>query len=104
MTEEIFNSIMQWQNETFPHATALSKVVHLTSEVEELRMELITQNNDPKVTHLEYADCFLLLMGSAASYGMTFQDICEVINKKMGINKKRKWGNPDKDGVVNHVK
>jgi len=45
-----------------------------------------------------------LLFGTAASDGMSYEDICEAIESKMQINFKRKWGKPDKNGVVNHIK
>jgi hypothetical protein len=53
---------------------------------------------------LEFADCFLLLFGCAAADGMTFADICQAIDDKMVINRKRNWGKPDENGVVNHIK
>jgi hypothetical protein len=101
MTELMFKAVVEWQNRTFPKATALSKVNHLIQEVNELKNDL-TEGNIEK--RLEYADCFLLLFGSAASDGMTFKDICDAICEKMEINYNRKWGKPNEDGVVNHVK
>ncbi len=53
---------------------------------------------------MEFADCFILLFGSAASDGMTYDDIVDAINKKMEINLNRKWGKPDENGIVNHIK
>jgi len=100
MTENQFNEIVAWQKQTFPKATSLSKVFHLEKEVFELRNDLIDKNTDRR---LEYADCFLLLFGSAASDGMSFQDICNAIDEKMQINRERKWGNADENGVVHHI-
>lgn len=53
---------------------------------------------------MEFADCFTLLFGAASSYGMSYNDILNCIEDKMIINKKRKWGKPDENGVVNHIK
>lgn len=103
MTQYQFEQINKWQDETFGRATALSKIAHLKQEVDELECEL-KQSNNPTNTLEEFADCFILLFGCAASYGMTYEDCCEAINKKMEINRNRKWGNPDKNGVVNHIK
>jgi hypothetical protein len=34
---------------------------------------------------------------------MNYNDICKAISEKFEINKKRKWGKPDANGVVNHI-
>lgn len=109
MTPEQFNYITAWQKETFPQANELSKAHHLLQEVQELIQEI--QDEDHTIdfekrrnVHMEYADCFLLLFGSAAAYGMSYNDILKAIDAKMKINKARKWGKPDDNGVVNHIK
>ena len=101
MTESQFNDITKWQTETFGEATALSKMAHLQQEIQEYIEEL---KNPTKNKRLEFADCVILLFGAGASDGMTYEDCCQVINEKMTINKGRKWGTPDKNGVVNHIK
>lgn len=101
MREEQFNEVVKWQKKTFGKTTSLSKIAHLLEEIKELIDALKT--NDPE-THLEFADCFLLLFGCAAADGMTYADICVAVDEKMVINKKRTWGKPDKHGVVNHIK
>ena len=73
----------------------------MEEEVKELKDDLITQNPNRR---LEYADCFLLLFGSAYADGMSYQDIQDAIKEKLEICKKRKWGQPDENGVVNHIK
>jgi predicted HAD superfamily Cof-like phosphohydrolase len=50
------------------------------------------------------ADCFFLLFGSAAADGMSYQDICNAIQEKFEINKRRRWGKPDENGIVKHIK
>ena len=100
MTKQQFNEITAWQKETFGQATPLSKIAHLTEELSELSYDLI--NNKPE-RRLEFADCFFLLFGCAAADGMTFEDICKAIQEKFEINKERKWGKPNKNGVVNHI-
>lgn len=73
----------------------------MKQEIEELIIDL--KNNNPNKRH-EYADCFFLLYGSANADGMTYEDICFAIQEKFEINKARKWGKPDENGVVNHIK
>lgn len=101
MTPKQFYEITEWQKQTFGNATPLSKLEHLKEEVNELIFD-ITNNKETK--ELEFADCFILLFGAAASDGMDFEDICEAIHAKMVINYKRKWGKPKENGVVNHIK
>lgn len=100
MTEQQFAEISAWQKQTFPQATSLSKIEHLLEEVQELKVDLQTGNPDRR---LEFADCFILLFGAANADGMTFGDIRNAIHEKHKINKNRKWGNPDKNGVVKHI-
>lgn len=100
MTKEMFEEITAWQRKTFQEATALTSVAHLFEEVKELSEDLI--NGNSKVVY-EYADCFLLLFGSAALHGMCYEDIIDAINEKMEINKKRQWDEVNKDGYVKHV-
>lgn len=52
---------------------------------------------------LEFADCFIVLFGAVAADGMSYNDIWLAIHEKFEINKSRKWGNPDLNGVVKHV-
>ena len=52
----------------------------------------------------EFADCFILLLDSLSHYGLTEYAIKVLIKKKLEINKKRKWGNLDKNGVIEHIK
>ena len=100
MTKEQFETITKWQNEKFPNATSLSKVAHLVQEVDELGIALTYSNENVR---LEFADCLFLIFGAAHKEGMTYEDICNAVNEKFEINKNRKWGKPDKNGVVNHI-
>ncbi len=114
MTEEQFNMVMEWQTKTFGQAHTLSKMAHLEAELLELQKEVKFQKEHSEhvsykdankiAMESEFADCFILLFGVASSAGMSYDDIVRCINEKMEINKKRKWGKPDKNGVVNHIK
>lgn len=132
MTRDQFIEISKWQDETFGQATALSKMHHLAEEVIELieamktqkklrddaearicQMEvktpdLVNINNGQQKAEAEireeFADCFMLLFGAAASHGYTFEEISGLIAEKHRINKARTWGAPDANGVVRHVK
>ncbi|HDZ04885.1 hypothetical protein LCGC14_0370500 [marine sediment metagenome] len=95
-----FHKVINWQRETFRHATALSKIAHLKQELEELEADI----KEDKDSRLEFADCFILLFGAAECEGMTYSSIQMCIENKMEINYNRKWGDPDENGVVNHIK
>lgn len=101
MTPLQFYQITEWQKQTFGQSTALSKIAHLLEECNELISDL---EKDSQSKKLEFADCFILLFGAAAADGMDFEDICQAIHEKMSINYKRKWGKPNENGVVNHIK
>ncbi len=88
--------IDDWQEKTFPHATALSKMSHLTKEIIELNKSLINRDGIGS----ELADCQHLLFGIASKCGLNLE---EETRKKFEINKQRRWGKPDKNGVVEHI-
>ena len=82
----------EWAKETFPAQTNESNIAHLMREVKELK-----KGN----TEEEAADCFLILLNIAHREGF---DLCRAAEKKFSINRKRKWGKPDSQGVVEHIK
>lgn len=89
--------INKWQRKTFPNGTIKGDWNHFVREVTELHSDL-ENDNDPS---LEMADCVILLFGMA---GLKNVNLMKVVRKKMRINKRRKWGKPDNEGVVSHIK
>ena len=51
----------------------------------------------------EFADAYMLLLDSAWHFGISIKTLLEYTQKKLEINKKRKWGKPDKNGVIEHI-
>lgn len=100
MNKHQFERITEWQKETFGEATPISKALHLVEEISELTHDIIHKKPERR---LEFADCFILLMGIAAADGMTYEDIVAAIDEKHSINLTRKWGKPDVNGVVKHI-
>ena len=86
------NMIGAWASKTFPDASPQGIIAHLKKEVAEL-----DESHDPE----EAADCFLLLMH--LGYMLRFNLLREALNKH-DINCKRKWGQPDQDGVIEHIR
>ncbi len=66
-------------------------MAHLRREVDELAAD-----HSPE----EAADCFILLLGHAHENGY---DLLAAAKRKMAINYERKWGEPDEEGVVEHI-
>jgi len=108
MTPKQFIKITEWQKQTFGESTALSKAYHLRDEVIELLDSLVMCEDGiaafEEEAKKEFADCFILLYGAAAAFGLSLYDINQIIAEKHAINLKRKWGKPDANGVVNHIK
>lgn len=108
MTAEQFESIIAWQIKTFPKSSALSVMAHLSEEMMELTDELCKKAVDShfseELMKEEFADCFILMYGLADRAGLKYDEIVDAINKKMEVNMKRTWGEPDERGVVNHIK
>lgn len=101
MNKLLLERVTKWQDATFGQATPLSKLAHLRKELVELEVEIGSDLSFG--AEEEYADCFLLLYGSAIKYGMTWDTINLAISRKMDKNEKRKWGKPDAEGVVEHT-
>ncbi len=93
--QKLCNDITDWQDKQFPTATVESKLKHLKSEINEL---LDNPNDD-----MEYADCFMLLIGAADKARISLDALVFAVRKKLEINKKRKWGKSNKDGFTEHI-
>ena len=91
--EQLFKDIVEWQNQVFTQATSQSRVEHLYREARELK-----ENPSDAA---EMADVLFLLVGLAAGEGV---NLLEAGRKKLEINKRRQWGQPDAQGVVEHVR
>lgn len=104
--KELFEQIFQWQQETFPTATPLTKLLHMQKELEKELIPAIQAGecSDKEEVAKEFADCFLLLFGSAHAYGFSFDQIIQLIQNKFQINKNRQWGKPNSKGFTEHIK
>lgn len=100
MTPELFNTITQWQDQTFPTASPLSTVLHLEEEVRELKEA--TQLNI--LDKHEIADCFLLLIGHCNKWNLKYEDVVNLIGEKFQIVQHRKYSLTDEKGYQKHIK
>ena len=55
-------------------------------------------------THVEYADVLLTLLVAYRLRGGTADELLQLAEEKTEINKTRKWGEPDADGLKHHIK
>ncbi len=84
-------AVGSWADTTFNKSTLETIINHLKREIVELE-----QSKTPD----EAADCFLLLLHFA--HKSKFNLFGEA-RKKHDINMNRKWGEPDREGVVEHI-
>ena len=89
--------VSRWGNEQFGVTdNPRSTIAHLVKEVQELA--------DKPFDSMEYADCLTLLLHAAHRAGISIGTIIEVAWEKLDVNRHRDWGEPDENGVVEHVR
>ena len=93
--QELQDDIGEFTTKTFKNASARSKALHLSEEA-------IEAADDP-ADIIEWADCMILLLDGARHAGFSTEDLYHAVLQKMEINKKRKWGSADAEGVVRHI-
>jgi NTP pyrophosphatase (non-canonical NTP hydrolase) len=114
----LMNDISEWSDSTFGDVQRNPAIVyHLKKEVDEL-IESLHKSNSLRLDNsigvdefnrqtdkveMEFADCFMLLLDSARHFGLTAEQLIELTKEKLSINKARKWGKPDANGVVEHI-
>jgi len=116
--QKLMNDISEWSDKTFGNGQRNPAIIyHLKKEVDELIAAIEKTNtlgSDPSVgvgefgrqrtvTRVEYADCLMLLLDSAHHFGISAKELLSVTRGKLEINKVRKWGKPDENGVVEHI-
>lgn len=116
--QNLMNEIAEWSDATFGYGQRNPAILHhLIKEVPELieAIEKYQKGNNLKTPYKEanellkdvweeYADCFMLLIDSANHFGLSAERLLYNTKKKLEVNKKRKWGKPDENGVVEHIK
>lgn len=89
----------EWADGVFDKSSKHSVVAHLRREVEELAAR--AHLGPPWEEAEEAADCFLLLLHFAHKMGFSLIDAA---TEKFAENRTRKWGAPDTEGVVEHIR
>ncbi len=95
--QQLQDEIASWSDATFGSGRTPSiPLHHLAKEVQ----ELIETPND----RMEYADCLILLLDAYRMYGGSTDDLINACWEKLETNRKREWGTPDENGVVEHIR
>jgi hypothetical protein len=105
--QKLADDIRQWSDATFGNQRNPGIAYHLKKEVDELINAIIagtiSQDLHNRKILMEYADCMMLLLDSATHSEFTVAEIYSATIEKLEINKNRKWGSPDENGVVEHI-
>jgi len=116
--QSLMNEISEWSDKEFnegifSHERSLPISYHLKKEVEELICALSDFFSEDKSKDIsvkmenvgeEIADVFMLLLDCATHMGYDADDLVTVAFNKLETNKGRQWGEPDENGVVEHIK
>lgn len=101
--QKLQDEINEWADKTFgKDRKASAPIYHLKREISEL-LEALENGNEGLIRE-EFADCFILILNAAGVVGLTVKDLHHDSLMKMDLNRIRKWGTPDKNGVVEHLK
>lgn len=114
-TQKLMDDIAEWSDMQFgKNRNPISILYHLKKEVPELidsleKYNTIKLNDDNKYKMLneclyEFADCFMLLLDAARCFGLDVNVLEKYVNLKLEINKSREWGEPDENGVIEHIR
>ena len=112
--KQLMDEQSAWSDKTFDngrHSTkrALPISHHLQKESKELTEAIDIYTNNPntetyKQLAEEIADVGLLLLDILAHLDISVEMLYTFMSDKHEINKKRTWGKPDKNGVIEHIR
>ena len=94
------DAVGEWAEATFPKSTVGYCLTHLEREVKELDDSFMDSSEGDDCDAEELADCFLILLHLAHKTNVSLFDEAR---KKFAKNQTRTWGEPDADGVVEHI-
>jgi NTP pyrophosphatase (non-canonical NTP hydrolase) len=107
--QKLMDDIREWSDATFGEGQRNPAIAyHLQKEVPELIEAIEKFQKEDSMGHIhragfEFADCFMLLLDSASHFGLTAGNLLWYTEEKLKVNKERKWGKPDENGVVEHI-
>lgn len=101
--QEFMDNNRVWTDQTFGKLNAVAALKHLRKEVNET-IEAIELQQPEEHIREEFADMFLLLLNACSKHGLTFHALYNNAERKMIINRARKWGQVNNEGFIEHVK
>lgn len=94
---ELFERAANWSDSAFGASRSpVGPLKHLAKEVREARRK-------PDDV-MEYADMLLLIMNAAHCNGWDGSMLMEAVGLKLKVNRQRKWGALNSEGISEHVK
>lgn len=97
--QQFWNDHAEWSQKTFGLDGVRGPVGPLNHLAKEVN-EAIAKPDDIN----EYADLLLLTFDAARRSGLTFDGLIGAARGKLEVNKLRKWGVPNSDGSVEHIR
>jgi hypothetical protein len=106
--EELFTEHQNFAKDKFPKSTWESSLRGLEREIKEVELargdyQVIDGHETRKALGLEYIDCFMYLLDSANRLGFEVDELRNLFEEKLQINKNREW-TKNKDDSYSHVK
>lgn len=112
--QDFMDQTSQWSDKTFDNGNftrerSISISYHLQKETRELTEALESNFRDNSALNFssakeELADCMILILDCAVHFGCNADELITACFNKLEKNKKRTWGEPDENGVVEHLK
>jgi NTP pyrophosphatase (non-canonical NTP hydrolase) len=100
--QKLMDEIREWSDATFGERQRTIPILHhLIKEVPEAIEACKNPKNDNGV--YELADCFMLLLDACNHYDVDAAMLITYTYNKLSVNRKRKWGMPDENGVIEHI-
>jgi len=113
------NEVGSWSDDTFGSGQRSPAILHhLAKEIPELldaigdydlgcndyRTSVSEMMERHRKMRFEFADAFMLLLDAARKRGFTAEDLIQVTRLKLEVNRRREWGKPDENGVIEHIR
>ena len=93
---------LEFTSSTFPKGTAMGVIYHAKKELDEVELAMNRHEGIARVTE-EFADVFGCLIDAAHRYGITAEMLNAAFDRKLAVNKGRKWKH-NGDGSYSHIK
>ncbi len=105
---ELFKEHQEFAKNKFPKSTWESSLRGLEREIKEVELAkadyyVIDGHENRRKLGIEYIDCFMYLLDSMNRAGFIADEIPELFEEKLAINKEREWAK-NNDGSYSHVK